>query len=98
MGFDLYGSKKGVFSANVHDFRNLWHFVCDLCDFDEEQRDRGTFNDFNEFNTYEAFYIEHVLKNYIFYYGNVHISPTVNLKMFYLFVKDSGGFVIESEN
>ena len=88
MGFDLYGLKKGFFSANIRGFRNLWLDVSHLCSFTNEQYERGLFNDYEEFSEQEAFHISECLESYLNTTHNEH------LLMFYSFVKESGGFVI----
>ena len=91
MGFDLYGLRKGDFSANIHDFRTLWIDVSNLCSFTIEQYERGCFNDYKEFSEKEALHISECLESYlntnIFNYNEL-------LLIFYFFVRDSGGFVI----
>ena len=88
MGFDLYGSKKGVFSASIHNFSPLWDLVSNLCAFTNEQYERGCFNDFKEFSQDESLHIAECLEVYLDTNRNDH------LMMFYLFVKDSEGFMI----
>jgi hypothetical protein len=88
MGFDLVGFKKGEFSANAHDFRDLWELVSNSCVFTNEQYLRGCFNDFKEFTKDESLHIARCLESYLDTTRNDH------LMMFYLFVKDSGGFMI----
>ena len=88
MGFDLYGFKKGVFSANSHHFSPLWDLVSNLCSFTDEQYERGCFNDYKEFTKEETIHIVECLDAYLKTTRNDH------LMMFYLFVKDSGGFMI----
>ena len=91
MGFDLYGHKKGFFSANIRGFRNLLVDVSNLCSFTNEQYERGLFNDYEEFSEQEAFHISECLESYL----NTN-RPNIDehLLMFCFFVRDSGGFVI----
>jgi hypothetical protein len=88
MGFDLTGFKKGEFSASNHNFEPLWFLVSNLCEFTDEQYERGCHNDFKEFSKDESLYIAECLEVYLDTNRNDH------LMMFYLFVKDSEGFMI----
>ena len=50
MGRDVYGVEPYTeagkyFRANVWSWRPLWEYVCDVCNIDEETRDRGHYND-----------------------------------------------------
>ena len=88
MGYDLYGFEKGVYSANIYTFKPLWGLVAYLCAFDEKQYNKGCFNDFDEFTKKETFHISQCLEIYL------KNNEDYDLLKFYLFVKDSGGFVI----
>ena len=92
MGFDLYGVKNGIFSCNVFNFSNLWFLVSGICNFTNEQYLRGCSNDYNEFSKVECDYIIACIDVYL--ENNVGPHPNHHLLMFYLFVKDSGGFAI----
>ena len=50
MGMDVYGIEPYTeageyFRANVWSWRPLWTYVCDVCNIDEETRERGHYND-----------------------------------------------------
>ena len=89
MGFDLYGFKKGSFSANIDHFGPLWILVSNLCSFTDEQFLRGFFNNFEKFTKDEELHISQCLETYL-----ECSPPNEHLLVFYSFVKDSGGFII----
>ena len=73
---------------NVHSFTSLWALISNLCSFTNEEYERGCSNDFKEFTEKESLHITECLEAYLKTNQNDH------LMMFYLFVKDSGGFMI----
>ncbi len=92
MGFDLYGVRNGVFSCNVHNFRPLWLLVSNICNFTNEQFERGCFNEYDQFSKIECDHIIACLDVYL--KENIGPDPNHHLLMFYCFVKDSDGFAI----
>ena len=90
MGLDLYGFLKGEFSANIRNFRPLWNPVSNSCLFTDEQSLRGCFNDYEEISKDEC---DHIIECLDVYLKN-NSNPNHHLLMFYLFVKDSDGFMV----
>ena len=66
MEIEFYGIKKGFFSSNIHNFRQLWQLVSLICSFTNEQYERGRYNSNSEkFTEEEAIHISECLQSYL---------------------------------